>query len=111
MFSEISKDLKNGTIEDTCMKHNITFKELVERSLRNNLPVNRDKGSDKFIYPRGKQFAIMKSIKGDFRYYGVYNTMEDARKVRNKLIDCNWDKSQLPSIHKELGVKTYGNGE
>lgn len=38
-------------------------------------------------------------------YYGQYKTLEIARKVKMKLIECNWDKEQLNKIRKELGLK------
>ena len=111
MFSGISEDLKNETIENTCTKHNITFKELVEWSLRNTLPADRYSDINKYIYKVDSGYAIKKSIKAVYSYFGVYDSIEDARNVRDKLIDCNWDKNQLPSIVKELGVKNNGNGE
>ena len=111
MFSEISKDLKNESIEDICTKYNITFKELVEQSLQNNPRTNGDKNTYRFIYPRDNHYVIMKTIKREYRYFGTYSSLEDARKVRDKLIDCNWEKSQLSSILEELGVKNNGNSE
>ena len=38
-------------------------------------------------------------------YYGNYETLETARKVKKKLIEANWDKNQLNKIRKELGIK------
>lgn len=38
-------------------------------------------------------------------YYGNYETLEIARKVKRKLIEVNWDKSKLNKIRKELGLK------
>ena len=111
MFSEISKDLKNESIEDICTKYNITFKELVEQSMQNNLRVSGDKSAYKFIYQKEHGYVIQKTIKTKYQYFGTYDSLEDARKVRDKLIDCNWEKSQLPLILKELGVKNNGNSE
>ena len=42
-------------------------------------------------------------------YYGNYETLEIARKVKRKLIEANWDKNQLNNIRKELGLKPMGN--
>ena len=42
-------------------------------------------------------------------YYGNYETLEIARKVKKKLIECNWDKSKLNDIRKELGLKPMRN--
>ena len=38
-------------------------------------------------------------------YYGNYETLEIARKVKRKLIEANLDKNQLNKIRKELGIK------
>ena len=38
-------------------------------------------------------------------YYGQYNSLEIAKKVKQKLIENKWDKSKLNEIRKELGLK------
>lgn len=38
-------------------------------------------------------------------YYGNYETLEIARKVKKELIKVNWDKTQLNKIRKEIGLK------
>ena len=38
-------------------------------------------------------------------YYGNYETLEIARKVKRKLIEANWDKNQLNKIRIGLGLK------
>ena len=38
-------------------------------------------------------------------YFGNYETLDLARKVKKKLIEANWDKNQLNKIRKELGIK------
>ena len=42
-------------------------------------------------------------------YFGNYETLEIARKVKRKLIEANWDKNQLNNIRKELGLKPMRN--
>ena len=42
-------------------------------------------------------------------YFGNYETLETARKVKRKLIEANWDKNQLNNIRKELGLKPMRN--
>lgn len=42
-------------------------------------------------------------------YFGNYETLETARKVKRKLIEANWDKSKLNDIRKELGLKPMRN--
>ena len=42
-------------------------------------------------------------------YFGNYETLDLARKVKKKLIEANWDKNQLNNIRKELGLKPMRN--
>ena len=54
--------------------------------------------------------SILKNRKGflirkNNVYYGNYETLELARKVKKELIKANWDKNQLNKIRKELGIK------
>ena len=51
---------------------------------------------------KGKKGFIVK--KGNV-YYGNYETLEIARKIKKALILCNWNKSKLNEIRKELGLK------
>lgn len=44
-------------------------------------------------------------------YFGNYETLEIARKVKRKLIEANWDKSKLNDIRKELGLKPMRNSQ
>lgn len=44
-------------------------------------------------------------------YFGNYETLEIARKVKRKLIEANWDKNQLNDIRKELGLKPMRNSQ
>lgn len=53
-------------------------------------------------------------IRKDEIYYGQYDSLEIARKVKKGLVECNWDKKQLNKIRKGLGLKPlrryqYGN--
>ena len=40
-------------------------------------------------------YVVRKRIDGVFKYYGAYNTLDEAIKVRDKLIECKWDKSKV----------------
>ena len=48
-------------------------------------------------------------IRKNSMYYGNYETLEIARKVKRKLIEANWDKSKLNDIRKGLGLKPMRN--
>lgn len=65
---------------------------------------------DKFIYPRTHGFLVQKTMDKKTYHCGFYESISDARKVRDKLVECNWDFRQLNNILKELGVEpVYGN--
>ena len=54
--------------------------------------------------------SILKNRKGfiirkNNTYYGNYETLELARKVKKELIKCNWNKSELNKIRIKLGIK------
>ena len=38
-------------------------------------------------------------------YYGQYDTLLIAKKIKKELAKVNWDKSQLNKIRKSLGLK------
>ena len=38
-------------------------------------------------------------------YYGLYDDLETAKEVKEKLIERNWDKSELNNIRYELGLE------
>ena len=53
----------------------------------------------KYIYYMDNQgYRIQKNINGDIKYFGTYNSREDAVMVRNLLIDNDWDKEVLEIV-------------
>ena len=47
-------------------------------------------------------WAVQKMINGKNHYGGTYKTEEIAKKVVEKLNNCNWDLSQLDRIKEEV---------
>ena len=59
---------------------------------------------NKYIYPyNNRSYRIQKNINGDIKYFGTYNSIEDAVMVRNLLIDNDWDTEVLDLV-EELGL-------
>lgn len=64
-----------------------------------------------YIQPTGNgTYLIKKGVKTDkgvwrWVFYGTYNTLEDARKIRDGLIEYNWRKDQLWRIKRKYGIK------
>lgn len=108
-ISEIRKDIKKLSIEETCKKHKISFKELVKQTSKKSPRATRKPNPHKHIYARGKNYTIQKNINGKFNYFGMYYSLEDACKVRDMLIKYDWKKSCLKKICETLGVGRFGD--
>ena len=52
------------------------------------------------------RYRIQKIINGRKISYGTYDTLEEAILVRDKLMECDWNKKQLQEIKDELGIKS-----
>lgn len=48
------------------------------------------------------KFAVIKLIDGKKVYYGSYDTVDVARRIRDELIENNWDKTKLEDIQKNV---------
>jgi len=103
--SEIQEDLKSGTtIAEVCSKNDITFKELCQM-FHGYAKKGRPLGLPMYICRDKRKYMIRKKIKGKEKYYGTYDTIEDAVKVRNELMKYGWYQSRVPAIRKRLGIK------
>ena len=52
------------------------------------------------------RYRIQKIINGRKISYGTSDTLEEAILVRDKLMECDWNKKQLQEIKDELGIKS-----
>lgn len=84
------------------------YKEDLVKSVRQE---NAKKGAEALwklvnVKNYGKNFygtyTVQKTINGKFHYGGTYKTEEIAKKVVEKLNECDWDLEQLPRIKKEV---------
>ena len=99
---EFLKDLQTCTIEELVFKYDLTFNELFNLSKQLHTP---DK--DKFKYIRktpSKSYSIVKSINGKNIYFGSYKDENEAIIIRDELIECGWDKEELPRILDEFNI-------
>ena len=59
----------------------------------------------KYIYiTREGKYSIRKRTNGRFRYFGTYKDLDKAMSVRDKLVECNWDK-RMVKIWQSPNVK------
>ena len=56
----------------------------------------------KYIYETHYGYAITKLINGVNEYFGSYNDVEVAKKVRDRLVESDWNKELLDSIVSEV---------
>ncbi|WP_299523355.1 hypothetical protein [uncultured Methanobrevibacter sp.] len=105
-MSNIFKDNPDLSIGEILTKHGLTFKQAFEEleSLQ-KLVVKNPSKYGKHIKRNGKnKFIVNKSLHSKMVYYGTYSSLYDAKKVRDKLIEYDWDKDKLELVLKETGV-------
>ena len=110
-ISQLRKDLKGElTLEEVCIKHNISFGEMVEIMARNQprKPKNKSRKyhstGERYISYYDKRYMLRRRINGKFRSFGGYETLEDAIKMRDYLDEHGWHSRRVPAIRKRLGV-------
>jgi len=108
----ITIDLQKGMgLEETLLKHHTNLQELFQSN--SNKSNSRYRVFDEWsqIQPtKWNSFRVYKYIYGHRIEFGTYHTHEDAILVRDELIKCDWDKSQLPGILERIGVKKNPHG-
>ena len=77
----LAKKVKKKLISDT--KNNLDY-----------LDKHREKDT-KFIYRVNNYYRISKTIDGELKNFGHYNSLDEAISIRNELIKNNWDDSFL----------------
>lgn len=107
---------KENTIEDLRRMFDLSYndydklrvKVLNETGLkqkpRQRLSDTRLVADNTYIYNIKGKFHVIKTINQRQSTYGRYLDFETAKKVRDKLIECNWDKEMINDIEKECGV-------
>ena len=109
-ISELRKDMKSHlTIEEVLIKHGITFKEAVTLLSKNQSRKKKqkrpyEKTDEKYISYYCKRYIIRKYVNGKMRSFGGYDTLEDAVKMRDYLMENGWYPNRVKAIRKRLGV-------
>lgn len=101
--AELTNDLRNGlSLEETLKKHNTSLREIFKDI--NNYPVKTEQRTPKteewkyIQLTRNHTYRIIKGVNRHRVSFGTYKSFEDARKVREELIECGWDKTELDKI-------------
>lgn len=62
-----------------------------------------------YIVQDKKGWKIQKFINGKLKHIKYFENLDDAIKVRDKLVKFDWDLDYLPLILKQVGVEKIGN--
>lgn len=115
-MNEFLEDVKNGmsayNLQDKYVLTPRQYRWLMRGVVREKgydlkkTGVRRGKYRSKFdepfvtVRPNGKYL-----VRKDEIYYGQYDTLEIARQIKKELIKVNWDKKEINTIRKRLGLK------
>lgn len=98
----ITDDLRNGMGLDECLiKHKTNLKILFTKEYPEEI---RCSPEWRYIEKRGRGYDIKKKKFKSTYYFGKYKTLEDAQKVRDKLICIGWKQNQVDNICNELVI-------
>ena len=105
------EDMKNGmSLENALQKHDVSFKDAVEllqkQSGRGKKKTQWNaKTGEKYISKtKNGKYLIRKNINGKMRYFGYYDNIQDAIKVRDYFSENGWYWQRLNAVQKRLGV-------
>ena len=68
-------------------------------------PVEKEEYEAKHYYFAHDRYIVSKKVNGERLYVGCYGNEDTAKAVVDKMIECDWDKSMLPKVYDELGMK------
>lgn len=109
-ITTIMSELRQGSsIENVCLNHGLSFKDLFLLCDRENRKDNHEKElttGELYISKKGKDYFVLR--KGQV-YYGAFYSLDDARKVRDYFIFNRWDKRKVDSVCDIVGVVRRNN--
>ena len=108
---EFKQDLKTHTLEETLVKHEISFNDAVQllirqgkRKKKKKRKCNAKTGEKYILRTTTGKYIIRKYVRGTIRYFGSYDTLEDAIIMRNYLAKNGWYWQRVNEIRKRLEV-------
>lgn len=93
------------TIEDALTKHGMTFKEAFDGMPKPLTNGGNTGVGEKFISKHQGKYIIRKRTKGKTRVFGTYDTLEDAVKVRDYIVEHGWYITKLDEYCEACGVE------
>ena len=111
-ISKLTADMRSGRpIEEVLKEHNLDFKSAMAllrkaNDPRKKLKKNRYKSTgEKYISKYGNVFMVRRTLNGKLQYFGSYETLEDAIKIRDYLEVHGWYKHRLDTAKRNCGIK------
>ena len=110
-YEVICDEIHSNGLEDTLIKYNCSLNDLFNYCLHKHfltgVKSNSDKRSCTVKYIQKQydgKYRIRKSVKGKLVYFGYYENLNDAIRVRDRLIELGWKRYLLDKVCEELGV-------
>ena len=101
-------DLKKGiSINEALKKHQLTLSEAMQGLHRLQRPPKVEKKYtrvNKHIWLKNGNYYIKKTINHQTKYFGSFNTLEDAERVVEEYNKTAWDFRRVDSICKKLNI-------
>lgn len=101
-INEFQQDLRTSgeTLDKTLKKHGLTLKKALDlcpvpQRTRNNPYYRNGKPKIRNIAEHQGRFVVRKYINGKYTYFGFYETLEEAIKVREICVECGWRKEEI----------------
>jgi hypothetical protein len=66
------------------------------RTVRNN-----DEFNEVYVTKKDGKYLLRKKRV----YYGQYNSLEEARYIKQRMTELNWDRNQLDKVRDEINIK------
>lgn len=102
------KDLKVMTLEETLIKHNVSFQEAVQvmpRKFSKKKVKKKLKNSGRYIQERDGKYYLRKWVTDKTLHFGTYSSLEDAQKMRELCQERGWIQEKVLDYCNELGIE------
>ncbi len=121
-IKQFYEDMRNPklTIHEVLVKHNTNLKEALvslrgynkyqtQQRIKELKKWKRALKVGKYIYKQHGKYIIRKWYKGKERSFGTYERLEDAKTVRDYMMEHGWDLENLDKILNELNIARSNN--